>query len=148
VTVNRAHDSSNRVTTLKDSTSTTMATYSYDILDRATGMTLANSTSVTWSYDLINRITSVDNALATGNRTYSYVYDNDSRVTQTTEPRGVIATSYSDRSELTGIVEPSGSPFADGSENAVEYLPTDTWTYYLGLGARPGLERFGMPEGS
>lgn len=63
MTIARAHDASNRVTTLQDGSGNTQATYSYDSLDRPTGMALANSTSVAWNYDLLNRISSVNNTL-------------------------------------------------------------------------------------
>jgi RHS repeat-associated protein len=115
ITVKRAYDASNRVLTLKDGSNTTVATFSYDILDRATGISLANSTSVSDGYDLLNRVNYVDNTLGTGNRNYGYVYDDANRITSTSEPRGTIASSYSNRNELAGITEPSGSPFADQS---------------------------------
>ena len=113
ITVKRAYDASSRLTTLKNGLDTTMATFSYDNLDRATGVSLANSTSVSYGYDLLNRLSSVGNTLVSGNRNYSYVYDDASRVTSTTAPRGTIASSYSNRNEVTGITEPTGSPFAD-----------------------------------
>jgi RHS repeat-associated protein len=115
VTVKRAYDASDRLSTLKDGSNNTMATYSYDILDRVTGVSLANSTTVTPGYDLLSRVTSIDNALTSGNRNYSYVYNDANQITSTTEPRGTIATSYDNRNELTGVTEPSGSPFADQS---------------------------------
>ncbi|MCE0522010.1 MAG: hypothetical protein LV480_03770 [Methylacidiphilales bacterium] len=115
VTVKRAYDASDRLSTLKDGSNNTMATFSFDTLDRVTGVSLANSTTVSYSYDLLNRLGYVDNALTSGNRNYSYVYDDASRVTSTTEPRGTVSSSYSNRNEVAGITEPSGSPFADQS---------------------------------
>jgi YD repeat-containing protein len=49
VEVQRAYDSSSRLTTLKNGSGTTMATFNYDILDRVTGTTLANSGLTPWS---------------------------------------------------------------------------------------------------
>jgi hypothetical protein len=72
---------------------------------------------------LLSRVSSVHNSLGgTVTRNYSYVYDNASRVTSTNnasrvtstnEPRGAIASGYTDRNEVNSITEPSGSPFAD-----------------------------------
>ncbi len=129
ITVNRAHDASNRLTTLKDSSSNTMATYGYDILDRVTGATLANGTSVSYSYDLLSRLNSVDNSLGGSvARNYSYVYDDASRITSITEPRGTVTSSYSSRNEVTGIVEPTGSPFADQSFAYDAGFNRSSWT--------------------
>jgi RHS repeat-associated protein len=64
---------------------------------------------------LLNRLGYVDNTLGTVNRNYSYVYDDASRMTSTTEPRGTIASGYTNRNEVNSITEPSGSPFADQS---------------------------------
>ncbi len=112
----RFYDSSNRLQYLKDGSNVTQATFSYDILDRVTGVSLANSTSVAYGYDLLNRLGSVDNTLASSvTRNYSYVYDNASRVTSITEPRGTIASGYTYRNEVNSITEPSGSPFSDQS---------------------------------
>ena len=113
ITVKRAYDASSRLSTLKDGSDTTMATYSYDILDRTTGISLANGTSVAYGYDLLNRLDYVHNTLGSGNRNYSYVYDDASRVASTTEPRGTIDSGYTYRNEVNSITEPSGSPFAD-----------------------------------
>ncbi len=116
ITVKRFYDSSNRLQYLKDGSNVTQATFSYDILDRVTGVSLANSTSVAYGYDLLNRLGSVDNTLASSvTRNYSYVYDNASRVTSITEPRGTIASGYTYRNEVNSITEPSGSPFSDQS---------------------------------
>ena len=115
VTWNRAFDASNRPTTTKDSAGNTLVTNTYDILDRMTLTTLANGTTVTNSFDLLNRLTNVDNALGTVARNYSYIYDGASRVVSSTEPRGTIGYAYSTRDEVTGVTEPSGSPFSDQS---------------------------------
>jgi len=115
VTVNSVYDASNRLTAVKDGSGTTQASYSYDLLDRITNSSLANGTTTTTNYDLLSRISSISDALNSGDKNYSYVYDNASRVTSTTEPRGTVSSSYSYRNEVTGIVEPSGSPFSDQS---------------------------------
>ena len=128
VTVNRAHDASNRVTTLKDGGSTTQATYSYDILDRPTSLALANSTTVTYTFDLVNRLTNVQNTLASGNRNYSYVYNSAGLRTSETEPRGTLGYGYDNRNELTSITEPTGSPFAGQSFGYDAGFNRASWT--------------------
>ncbi len=123
----RAYDASNRLTTLMDGSNNTMATYSYDNLDRATGIALANGTSVAYGYDLLNRLSYVNNTLSSSDRNYSYVYDNASRVTSTTEPRGTIASGYTDRNEVNSISEPTGSPFADEAFNYDAGFNRSSW---------------------
>ena len=91
-------------------------------------MTLANSTSVSYGYDLLNRLGYVNNTLDGTTRNYSYVYDDASRVTSATEPRGTVGSSYSDRNEVTGITEPSGSPFADQSFAYDAGFNRSSWT--------------------
>jgi YD repeat-containing protein len=113
VTANCAYDALGRVSTLQDGSSHTLASYTYDSLNRPTAIALGNGTTETPTYDLLNRLTSLTNALGSVSRNYSYVYDNASRVTSVTEPRGMVGYSYSDRNEVTGVTEPSGSPFAD-----------------------------------
>jgi len=116
ITVNSFYDSSDRLITLKDTGSATLATYNYNTLSQLTGATLANGTSVSYAYDKADRLTLVDNTFGgTVARNYSYVYDGASRVTSETEPRGTIASGYTNRNEVNGITEPSGSPFADQS---------------------------------
>ena len=129
VTWNRAFDASNRPTTTKDSSGNTLVTNTYDILDRMTETTLANGTTVTNSYDLLNRLTNVDNALGgTVARNYSYIYDDASRVVSSTEPRGTISYAYSNRDEVTGVTEPSGSPFSDQSFDYDAAYNRSNWT--------------------
>jgi RHS repeat-associated protein len=130
VTVARAHDASNRVTTLKDGAGTTQATYSYDILDRPTGMALANSTSVAWNHDLLDRLTSVNNTLGgMTTRNYSYIYDAASRRTSESGPRGTVGYAYTDRNEVNAVSEPSGSPFSDQSFAYDAGYNRSNWTY-------------------
>ena len=77
-----AYDYSNRLSTLADGSSTVQATYSYDTLDRQTGVSLANGTSVGNGYDLLNRVATVGNTLTgTTTRNFGYSYDDASRVT-------------------------------------------------------------------
>jgi YD repeat-containing protein len=128
VVANCAYDALGRVTTLKDGSSHTLASYSYDSLDRVTAVALGNGTTETPTYDLLNRLSSLNNALSSVNRNYSYVYDNASRVTSITEPRGTIAASYDDRNEVTGITEPTGSPFADQGFTFDAGVNRATWT--------------------
>jgi RHS repeat-associated protein len=128
IEVKRAYDSSGRLSTLEDGGSNVMATYSYDTLDRMTGATLANTTSISYSYDLLNRLNYINNTINSGNRNYDYVYDNASRVTSVTEPRGVVTSGYSNRNEVAGITEPSGSPFADQSFSYDAGYNRSNWT--------------------
>lgn len=122
------YDAANRPMMLKDGSGTTLASYTFDNLDRMTEVSLANSTTITPSYDLVNRVTGIVNALTSGNRTYGYTLDNASRVTSLTAPRGTVATSYDDRDEVTGITEPSGSPFADQSFVYDAAFNRSSWT--------------------
>ncbi len=128
VTANCAYDALDRLSTLQDGSSHTLASYTYDSLDRPTLINLGNGTTETPGYDLLNRLTSLNNALSSVNRNYSYVYDDASRITSISEPRGTIATSYSDRNEVTGITEPSGSPFADQAFTYDAGFNRATWT--------------------
>ena len=69
------------------------------------------------------------NALGgTTTRNYSYVYDDASRVSSLTEPRGTIGSSYSDRNEVTGITERTGSPFADQGFAYDNCYSRSSWT--------------------
>jgi len=147
ITVQRGYDASSRLTTLKDGGNNTMATYSYDILDRVTGVTLANGTSVIYGYDLVNRLSYVNNALGSGNRNYSYVYDNASRVVQTTEPRGTITSGYTNRNEVNSIAEPTGSPFADQAFTYDAGFNRSSWSLgssIPGLGVAEGLTTYAV----
>jgi RHS repeat-associated protein len=129
ITVQRVYDSSSRLCKLQDSSAMTMSAYTYDTLDRVTGVVLANSTSIAYSNDLLNRLNYVNNSLNGTTRNYSYVYDDCSRVTSITEPRGLVAiNAYSDRNEVKGITEPSGSPFADQSFAYDAGFNRSTWT--------------------
>ncbi|HEY0257240.1 MAG TPA: hypothetical protein VGC39_07350 [Candidatus Methylacidiphilales bacterium] len=134
--VKRFYDASNRLQYLKDGSNTTMATYSYDNLDRMTGISMANGTSEASNYDLLNRVTSMVGKSPASTFTYSYVYDKASRLTSATEIRGTIAYGYTDRNELNSVTEPSGSPFADqgftydpGYNRASWTLGTNTTSY-------------------
>jgi len=49
-------------------------------------------------------------------------------VASITGPRGAVTLGYDDRNELTGITEPSGSPFADQSFTYDEAFNRATWT--------------------
>jgi len=129
LTVKRSYDTSDRLTTLRDGSNNTMATVSYDIADRATGLSLGNSTTVSYGYDLLNRLSYVHNSLGGSvTRNYNYSYDDADRVISTTEPRGAIGSSYTDRNEVNGITEPSGSPFADQSWIYDPAFNREAWT--------------------
>ena len=128
ITVKQVYDSSSRLWKLKDGSDSIMATFSYDSAGRVTGTVLANSTSVSYGQDLLSRLTSVHNSLGSGNRNYGYVYDDASRRTSETKPRGTVGYGYSARNELTSITEPDGSPFADqGFEYDATFNRT-SWT--------------------
>ena len=128
VTYKRAYDASNRLSTVKDGSNNTLVTYTPDIANHVASIAYANSTSVTFSYDLINRVTSLADALISGTRTYSYVYNDANQVTSISEPRGTIGISYDNRNEVTGITEPSGSPFADQSLTYDAGYNRSSWT--------------------
>jgi RHS repeat-associated protein len=128
VTAHGSYDASNRLLTLKDDSGATLTTNTYDSLDRLTAATLGNSSTVTPGYDLLNRITGLTDALNTGSRAFSNIYDSDSRIYSKTTPRGTVNVAYDNRDEVTGLTEPSGSPFADQSFVFDAAFNRSSWT--------------------
>ena len=103
MTANCAYDALDRLKKLKDGTSHALATYTYDSARPGHRVALGNGSTVTPSYDLLNRLSSLTNALSSVNRNYGYGYDNASRITSITEPRGTVSISgYDDRNEVEG----------------------------------------------
>jgi YD repeat-containing protein len=139
VTAKGGYDALNWMTTLKDAANNLLATNSYDSLDRVTGVALGNGTSVTPSFDLADRLTSVNNALTSVNRNYGY--DNASRITSITEPRGTVGiTGYDSRNEVTAITEPTGSPFASQGFAYDAGWNRSSWTNRANPTRDPGLQ--------
>jgi YD repeat-containing protein len=113
IVVKREVDNSNRLKKLKDASNVVIADYTQDDLGRTTGVSLGNGTSVAASYDLLNRLTSLNNTLNGTSRNNAYAYNNAGMRTSETNNRGTVAFGYNSRYEVTGVTEPSGSPFAD-----------------------------------
>ncbi len=75
--VTYGYDLANEVTTITDSTSTTLATYSYDDLGRRTGLSRGNGTSTSYGFDYADRLTSLSHDLSgtTGDLSQSIGYN-------------------------------------------------------------------------
>ena len=63
------------MTTVRNSSGTALASYSFDERSRRTGLTYANGASARYSYDTASRLLTLDNTTGNGHHTYGYTYD-------------------------------------------------------------------------
>jgi len=83
--------------------STHPTTFSYDIMNRLTGVTYPDNSSVSFGYDTRGRRTSVTDQ---NNRTTNYVYDDADRLTSVTDATNHVTTyNYDTESNLTSITD-------------------------------------------
>jgi YD repeat-containing protein len=60
------YDELNRMTAVRDSSGTALASYSFDDRSRRTGLTYANGASASYTYDTASRLLSLDNTTGNG----------------------------------------------------------------------------------
>lgn len=77
-----------------------MTTYSYDGLNRRTGVTYADSSTTAYTYDKGNRLTQVVDSIA---GTITRTYDGLDRLTSETTPQGSVAYTYDDAGRRTSM---------------------------------------------
>ncbi len=97
------YNPANELTTITDSTSTTLASFNYDALGRQTAISRGNTTSTAYTYDPVGRLLTLTQNLA--GTTF------DGSLTFTRAPSGQIATSQQSN-DGTYSWTPSGSPAA------------------------------------
>lgn len=117
--INYEYDNLNRLATIKDSTSNTIASYTYDVLNRRTQTDLANNTQTTYSYDNVNRLVTMANKINGGANisTFGFAYDAVGNRLSKTTTVGQETYGYDNLNQLTSVQYPAGSPFANTGFN-------------------------------
>jgi YD repeat-containing protein len=100
------YDELSRMTAVRNSSGTALASYSFDGRSRRTGLTYANGAGANYSYDTASRLSYLDNQTGNGQHKYSYMYDNVGNRTSmmVTDSSGVRTHvySYDDIYQITG----------------------------------------------
>jgi len=124
------HDELNRMTAVRDSAGTALASYSFDARFRRTGLTYVNGASAAYSYDTASRLLYVDNQTGNGQHKYSYMYDNvGNRLSMAvTDGSGTRMHVYN----YDNIYQLTGADYSPG----FEYLAADTSFAYDAAGNR------------
>ncbi len=124
------YDQLNRMTAVKNSSGTALATYTYDSRSRRTGLDYVNGAGADYSYDAASRLLYVDNQTQNGQHKYAYSYDYvgnrlDMTVTDGSGVRKHLYT-YDDIYQITAVDYP----------DSLSYLATDTTFNYDAGGNR------------
>ena len=124
------YDKLNRMTAVKNSSGTALASYTYDERSRRTALSYANGAGAQYNYDPASRLLWVDNQTGNGQHKYAYLYDNvGNRTSMMVTAGGVTRThvyAYDNIYQVTGVDYPAG----------FEYLATDTTFGYDAAGNR------------
>jgi RHS repeat-associated protein len=130
-TINYTYDADGNLTKRVDTHGTT--TYSYDGLNRLTGVTLPDSSTDTYGYDPASNLTTLQDA----GGTTTYGYDPANQLTSVLDPGASTATSlsYDADGNLTHVNYPSGASVVR-TYNAMDQL-TEVADNYITSGGSP-----------
>jgi YD repeat-containing protein len=119
------YDQLNRLTAVRNSAGTALASYTYDVRSRRTGLEYTNGASIDYSYDAASRLLLIDNQTNNGQHKYSYTYDYvGNRMTMAvTDPNGTRMHVYDYDSiyQLTGVDYPTGFDPNLGTDTTFSY---------------------------
>lgn len=109
--------------------------YAYDALERLTQKTYPDSSSVTYTYDSRNNILSATNK----DISYTFVYDNDNRVTSVSDSRGYsIAYQYDQAGNRTqvslqpGTLDQRTTTYVYDNRNRLQTITAPTGAFTIG----------------
>ena len=119
-----------RLTAVRNSSGTALASYTYDSRSRRTALDYTNGAGADYSYDTASRLLYIDNQTGNGQHKYAYTYDDvGNRMTMAVTDSGGTRThvySYDNIYQITGVDYPTG----------FDYLATDTTFNYDAAGNR------------